>query len=351
MNSLAGKRVLLIAPRFFGYDLAIRDELRGRGSVVELVADRPFDSPLLKAVTTHSRGLMMPLAYANYRRVLFQTPREPFDLVLVIVGQTVGPRLLEELRRQSPRAHFVLYLWDSLANRRSAVRNFRFFDSVLSFDPDDCVRHGLRYRPLFFRDGSEVAGGALVDGEEGIGGFLYDLSFVGTIHSDRYAVVSAVSRALPKGVRFHRYLYLQAPWVFHAQRLLHRRMRAARRDEFEFRPLPAVDVARVFRDSFAVLDVEHPRQRGLTMRTFETLGAGKKLITTNEGVRDHDFFDERNILVIDRRAPQIPPDFFWAPAVALPPAVRHRYSIAGWLDDLLAEGQGVTNDLLVGRTR
>jgi hypothetical protein len=118
---------------------------------------------------------------------------------------------------------------------------------------------------------------------------------------------------------------------------MHAGMRRARIDEFEFSPLPAGEVARVLWESFAVLDVEHPRQRGLTMRTFETIGAGKKLITTNTGIRDHDFFDERNILVVDRHAPRIPAGFFEVAGVALAPAVRHRYSIAGWLDDLLAD--------------
>lgn len=337
MKSLTGKRVLLVAPRFFGYDLAIAEELRRRGAEVELVADRPFDSPLLKAATTYARPLMMPLAYARYRRALLEPPCAPFDLVLVVVGQTVGPRLLTDLRRHSPQARFVLYLWDSVENRRSAVANFRHFDTVFSFDPDDCVRYKLRYRPLFFRERSSGTTIAEVKGE--IDRFAYDLSFIGTIHSDRYEVVSSVARALPSRVRFHRYLYLQAPWVFHVKRLMNRGMRGARRDEFNFQPLPVADVANVFRDSFAVLDIEHPLQRGLTMRTFETVGAGKKLVTTNAGVRGHDFFDERNMIVIDRHAPYIPADFFETPAVAMEPAVRDRYSIGGWLDDLLGEGQ------------
>lgn len=333
MNTMTGKRVLLIAPRFFGYDLAVRAELQRRGAEVILVSDRPFDSPLLKAATTHARGLMMPLAYASYRRVLQEFVSAPFDLVLVIVGQTVGPRLLRELKRHSPQARFVLYLWDSLENRKSTIGNFGFFDSVLSFDRDDCTRHGLRYRPLFFRDLSTPT--SLPGMQRDVSGFPFSLSFIGTIHSDRYSVVSAVSRALPESVRFYRYLYLQAPWVYHAQRLLHPAMRTAQRDEFSFRPLSATDVAIVFRDSFAVLDIEHPRQRGLTMRTFETIGAGKKLVTTNSSVRGHDFYDERNIVLIDRRAPLIPPGFFEEPPVALDSTIRYRYSIAGWLDEVL----------------
>ena len=47
--------------------------------------------------------------------------------------------------------------------------------------------------------------------------------------------------------------------------------------------------------SKAILDINHPSQVGLTMRTFETLGANKKLITTNENIKIYDFFDKENI--------------------------------------------------------
>ena len=83
----------------------------------------------------------------------------------------------------------------------------------------------------------------------------------------------------------------------------------SRVDEFMFATLPISAVNDIFMSSRAVLDVTHPRQCGLTMRTLETLGASKKLVTTNTAVRGYDFYDPTNIAVIDRRSPIIDPDF------------------------------------------
>jgi hypothetical protein len=46
------------------------------------------------------------------------------------------------------------------------------------------------------------------------------------------------------------------------------------------------------------------------MRTFETLGMRKKLITTNDDILNYDFYNPSNILVVDRNNPQLSEDFF-----------------------------------------
>jgi hypothetical protein len=84
----------------------------------------------------------------------------------------------------------------------------------------------------------------------------------------------------------------------------------------------------------AILDIEHPNQRGLTMRTFETMGAQKKLVTTNALIAEYDFFDTSNICILDRKNPKIPKDFLESPLVPLAPDIYRRYSIEGWLDEI-----------------
>lgn len=92
---------------------------------------------------------------------------------------------------------------------------------------------------------------------------------------------------------------------------------------------------RVFFDSRTILDIEHPAQTGLTMRTFETLGASKKLVTTNAQVRDYDFFDPSNILVIDRKSPpRIPESFLETAYVPAHADIYSKYSLQGWIKDV-----------------
>ena len=230
-------------------------------------------------------------------------------------------------------AKVILYMWDSIENRRGVLANLPLFDATFSFDPLSSRHYGMQLRPLFFSKGFAQPPQESFD---------YHLSFVGTAHTDRYGVISQLRQRLNPALSTYWFLYLQAPWVFHAYRLMQPSMRSARREDFSFRPLDKTTVQSIFARSRAVLDIEHPLQRGLTMRTFETMGSHKKLITTNAQVRDYDFFNPDNICVIDRHAPIVPADFLGSPYSLLPQAVYERYSIAGWLDEIMGpEYQGL----------
>jgi glycosyltransferase involved in cell wall biosynthesis len=108
----------------------------------------------------------------------------------------------------------------------------------------------------------------------------------------------------------------------------------SQRSEFSFEPTSKAAVQKIFFESKAVVDVEHPKQRGLTMRTIETIGSGTKLVTTNAAVRDYDFYDPSNVCIVDRTNPVVDQAFLDAPYAALPPAVYNRYRLSQWLRDV-----------------
>jgi len=325
--SLKNKNVLYVAPRFFGYDKEIGDELKRRGATVDILWDRPFDTPLLKAITRIRTEWVAKFAERYYERETAMLSRKDYDLVFIINGQTLTSNTLKKWRTHYVNAKFVLYMWDSFGNRPSAINNLRFFDERFSFDPNDSAKFGMHFRPLFFSKGFE---GTSAESRK------YDISFVGTAHTDRYAIVSAVKKGLKGEVAAYWYLYLQAKWVYLLSKFVKRSFRTATIGEFRFDPLKKVDVQRIFFASNAILDIEHPNQTGLTMRTLEALGARKKLVTTNKNIRCYDFYSHNNICILDRQNPVIPEDFLSAPYEKMPPSTYRRYSLEGWMDEILS---------------
>jgi len=325
--SLDNKKILYVAPRFFGYETEIKDELVRRGADVDFLLDRPFDSPFLKAVTRLRREWVIGAADRYYQARLNELKSTDYDYILVVSGQTLSCKTLALWKKKFSRAEFLLYMWDSFANRQWAVENLKYFDHKFSFDRIDSEKYGLHFRPLFFSPGFEVEQAKLPE---------LDVSFIGTAHSDRYSVVSKVDKALGSGLRKYWYLYLQAKWVFWVYLLFNRTFRGAKLSAFRFQSLTKSTVQEIFTSSKTILDIEHPKQTGLTMRTLETLGARKKLITTNQNVKDYDFYLEQNICVIDRKSPSIPESFLQTSYFDVDPAVYQRYRLEGWLDEILA---------------
>ena len=313
---------------YFGYDRVVAQALRDRGATVDVLADRPFDSALLHGIAKLGRSAVLGHATRIYRRQLEQFGRSHYDHILVINGQTMADTFLRELRGAYPAARFTFYIWDSFENKPYAVAALPRYDYALSFDRYAAERHGIGFRPLFFSPEFDLPTNSDAD---------IDLSFVGTAHSDRAAIIHYVDRQLPISASRYWFLYLKAPWVLHYQRLANPHFRSVPSSMFSYAPMPRDDVRTVFARSRAFLDIEHDRQTGLTIRTFEAMGARKKLITTNPDVRSYDFYDPANVLVIDRRTPLIDPVFLAAPIKEVLPEIRERYGVDGWIDDVLGE--------------
>lgn len=326
LNDLANKQILFVAPGFFGYGQEIKKEMEGLGAKVDLLLDRPFKSAFMKGLTTINRQMVMGFAKNYYKKKLKDYGRSHYDIVFVINGQTLSPEILAQWRQEFPRAKFVLYVWDSIKNRQTIQDNFKFFDYCFSFDKQDANNFGLHFLPLFFSRGFEDTTSHKIS---------YDISFIGTAHTNRYSVVSSIAQSVSKNVQFYKYLYLQSKWVYHYYKATNSTFKSSSVKEFAFDPLEKETVQQVFMQSTAILDIEHPLQTGLTMRSLETLGAKKKLITTNHNIRDYDFYDPDNIFILDKSKPYISEDFLYQPYKEVEDLIYKKYSISGWLEQIL----------------
>ena len=75
------------------------------------------------------------------------------------------------------------------------------------------------------------------------------------------------------------------------------------------------------------------------MRTFEALGAGRKLITTNPYVKECPFYNPQNILIIDRENVVMNKDFLETDFVKMDTESLYKMSLDGWIDCLFNKEQ------------
>lgn len=328
MSALSSShRVLLIAPQFFGYEQEIAQGLERSGHDVDMLPDRPFNNSLMKAVMRFRPELGGHRACdLFFAQRLEELGRRNYSIILVIQGEGVTASTLKKIRNAYPQARMVFYTWDSIENKPFSKRNLDFYDYCSTFDPVDAKKYGLNFRPLFFSDGFDSPAETT---------FNYDLSFIGTVHSDRFKIVRALVKQLPPDTQTFIYLYLQAPWMYDFRRFFTKTVEGAKREDFRFVPLSKDVVQATFFGSRSVLDIEHVNQRGATMRTMEALGSKRKLVTTNQSLSDYDFYNPLNIQIIDRKAPRLDQNFLQTPYQAVPEKIRERYSMRHWIREVL----------------
>ncbi|EHB56259.1 putative lipopolysaccharide biosynthesis protein [Mycolicibacterium rhodesiae JS60] len=323
-------RVLLVSLKFFGYEQQIVERLRARGHEAEHLDDRAFNSALGRVVLRRIPQLVEPATRRHFERALADLG--PLDVLLVLKGENAPRWFIEELQARNPRMRTIFYTWDSLRNAGRAEDLFDLFDRRISFDPGDVnVRGDIDYVPLFHSPVFTRARTTTQARE-------IDLSFVGTLHSDRHSFVRRATAGLPASRTSVR-LYVQAEWYYWVGRVTGR-FRGVRRDEVTFDKLGLDDVASLFARSRAVLDMQRTNQTGLTMRTFEVLAAGAALVTCNSAIRDEPFYDSQYILIVDADADMH--DDINGFLAALPDAARiaasvEPYALDHWLDRVLGD--------------
>lgn len=320
-------RVLLVSPLTFSYHVSICDALRQIGFDPTWWNDKASTSTLYKLALRLLPRLTRLITEKHFIDQIDRMPSGSVDHVLLIKAEGLNARVVRHLRERHPRATLGLYLWDGMENVYGIGELAPLADAVSSFDPVDARKNGWNYRPLFARN---IAVSATDQAPK-----AFEWCFIGTIHSDRHRVISRLRRVSGGAAHSFVFAYFQSPLVLRIRKLFDWTLWSAPSGTLSTTPMPAPDVARIIARTKAVLDVEHPRQRGLTMRTIETLLAGKKLLTTNQHLLDCDLYDASRAQIIERSAPRIDHAFLSQPVMPIPKEVRDRYSCEAWVKELI----------------
>lgn len=330
MSALADRRghVLLVSPLTFSYHISISETLRTMGFEVTWWDERASSATWYKIALRLFPALTVRWSERSFLGRLSRLDSASISHVLVIKGEGLSKRVASKIRETLPKASMGLYLWDGVENMKGIFNILPAFDSVATFDPVDAKNHGWTYRPLFWRHIS------VARAEPGL--TLFDWCFIGTIHSDRHRVIHRLRLHDGQAGRSFVFAYFQSPLMLFMRRLGDWTLWFAPKGSLSTKSMSAADVAQKVACSDAVLDVEHPRQRGFTMRTIETLLAGKKLVTTNEHILNSDLYHPSRVHVISRLAPSIPAEFLKQPFKSVSEDLKSYYSCDGWAKELLA---------------
>jgi hypothetical protein len=320
------KRILLIAPEFFNYHKLIMAGLKEMGWEVVFISDRPPVSSLAKIGIRKARFLFEPFLNSYYQAKLSKLGR--FERVLIIKGEGVTVETLKKIREFNCESKITLYLWDGIQNVPGAVDLSQAVDDVFTFDTKDALKYGFKLQPLFFVRNTVP----LVSELEA----KWPISFVGSVHSDRLKVVSRFREGLKSPEVMFVFIYFPSRLQFWFRKIFDPCFHKFSKQEVSLKSLDKETIESIFTSSKAVLDVQHPRQMGLTMRTIESLALGKKLITTNQTITEYPFYDPANILVIDRKNPVMPDDFLTTPMAPEKIVMMQNYEVKDWIRNILS---------------
>lgn len=321
-NFLSGKNILFFGIGFYDYEDSIKKQLENYGATVDFYLDQPrslfegFSGKIISLLKVDKKNILL----SYHKKILKKTASIKYDFVFVLKGEMLTTTFLKDLKHQQQNAIFIMYQWDSINRVSNALELMPYFDRAFSFDRIDCQQYEkLDFRPLFFR---------VLDREVIKKDSTYDLVFIGFLHADRMELIRTI-QDLCMVQNIKTFIYLFTGIKTYIQSFF-----KGKSSNLYIKPLNYIAVNEYNSSSKVVLDLPHPLQSGLTMRTIEAIGSKKKLITTNVDIVNYDFYNSKNILLIERENLKIDRSFFEIPYIDVPLDIYKKYTLEEWVEDI-----------------
>lgn len=291
------RKVLLIMPDFYSYTAEITQLLEKMQLEVTCVYEEPPRIAFL-ILRKINRILGKNKGYYLWNKVLWKkisNKGTKYDYLIVIRGNIIESWLAERIKKEllTDRARSVYYTWDSfeyLVHKGALADDF---DKAFSFDRED-VQKQQKYQllPLFYL--KEFAKNSIQQNEEA----EYDMCCIASFNLFRYRELRKIERYNPD-LRIYIQLYIDRK-LYNYKKKEDKEFADVDERYLVFTPLGINDVIDYCMKSKSVLDITDEKQVGLSMRTIESVGMKKKLITNNKDVIYYNFFSEENVMLIDK---------------------------------------------------
>ncbi len=328
------KKILFISPSYFDYYKAIINGLKNAGFCVDWFSDRPTQKNIFKAVSRINPYFVKKRVGSYFNQIINKTSKTEYDYVFFIRGMSYcfDNEMMHKLRKSQSNAKFICYQWDSIKNLKNIKEFWEFFDECYTFDRVDSLENeNLMFLPLFFDNQYEKIGEKLsLQNSE----CLYDYCYIGTAHPNKYKVIEEISEKLKKKYNnqfIYHYMPSRLKYFYHKFKDFE--YKDATMKCFKTKTLSKEKAIDIIKNSRIVLDAPQINQNGLTIRAIETLGANKKLITTNKDIVNYDFYNPINIYIYEGSI-DFDSDFFNKPYQPISEEIYRNYSLSCFLKKL-----------------
>ncbi len=231
------------------------------------------------------------------------------DITLVVDPAHFNHTVLKEVRKKSKK--LIAYNYDSYAQLPIPNEFLNYFDEIYSFDKKDCANHNLKFITNFIYLPKHQ-----ISESNPIKSFT-----IQSFSKDRIKTLSNIADIFENNnfKNFEFYIYGKKRKLYN-NRLIYFKNR-----------IPLETIFTKMENSEILLDLVRNNQNGLSFRIFEALALQKKIITTNKSIVEYDFYNENNILVIDKNKPSIPSDFLKKTYEPIDENIYNNYTLENWI--------------------
>lgn len=279
------KRIIIYAPRFYGYRGFIKDKLEEKEWDVVLISHE-INRLFSFFISFFPIDFQNNLYQKRLKCALEKAEVSKSDVFFVIKGDYLQESHVEYVKQKNPRIKTIMYQWDS-------IRNFDYrcliglFDKVFTFDIKDATEYPVKYLPLFYLDD--------ILPEKKVADI--DFLFIATNTPERYQYYLRLKHICEKNdLKLVTYLITPPSTILKDlfKGVFYYNLRGIR-----IFPVNRKKLIDYYQRSKIFVDITSPLQSGLSMRIIECYGMNKKLISSNKYITCDSVLGEMSYLESD----------------------------------------------------
>jgi len=327
MSQFKGKSIIIAAPNHYGLLQRFKENLKALGFTVIVIPDDIKVNIGLKNNLIHiykkffsrnstfKKEKKIELRTSKQIKILELQSIEQFDYALFIRPDLFSDNLIQYVKDKTFST--AAYQWDGMDRFPAAYKKINLFDRFFIFDKTDHKKNE-KLIPItnFYFDDILARGNVM------------DAYFLGTYMESRIDIIVRLSKKLKNiGLKISVNLIVKSP----------KKLRNIDLGIINIINKPISFEENIVNSSKSriILDFVNDVHHGISMRTFESIGFKKKLITDNLLVKDYDFYNPNNIFVIENNNFEGIEAFIKMPYENLSEEIYNKYSFKSWIKHVL----------------
>jgi len=248
---------------------------------------------------------------------LLDSISEEIDFALIIRPDLLNNDIIEKIKGKAKK--MVGYQWDGLERYPNIYRKIKYFDSFFVFDHKD-----LAFDPNF----------------KLITNFYFDFNIEEHLYpkNDVFFIGSHIESRMPKLIEISSFLKKNG-FKIDINVIGSSRKYIEKNSESGITHITEIfDFEKNYnkiKNAKAILDLLNNVHNGLSLRTFESIGLKKKLITNNLEVKNYDFYNKDNIFIIGENKTDDISTFLSTPYNDLNFEIYKKYGFTNWICNIL----------------
>lgn len=186
---------------------------------------------------------------------------------IVILGENgYSKNISKYIRKKNKKCKIVMYFWNNINEVYEKHLQDKNIDEFWTFDKNDAKKYNMKYNPQFYTKDIKLE----TNSQE------FDILFLGRAKNRKNEIIALKNKLEQQNLKC-KFIIIE--------------------DEKDY--IEYEKYLDLISKSKCILDYNEKGQVGLTLRPMEALFFNKKLITNNSDIKNYDFYNPKNIFILE----------------------------------------------------